>query len=83
MPEQSGAAPRVVVTAVGATTAQGPTAQDFWSGVRDGRVAIRPVKRIPMDAFRTRLAGEVQESSLRAMNTGIPRITAIRSSISL
>ena len=32
---------RVVVTGVGAITAQGPTADALWEGVRDGRVAIR------------------------------------------
>ncbi|MGI8554143.1 MAG: beta-ketoacyl synthase N-terminal-like domain-containing protein, partial [Dehalococcoidia bacterium] len=52
---------RVVVTGVGAVTAQGPSADDFWEGVKAGRVAIRPVQRIPMDGFRTRLAGEVQQ----------------------
>jgi 3-oxoacyl-[acyl-carrier-protein] synthase II len=52
---------RVVVTAVGAITAQGATAEAFWEGVRAGRVAIRPVQRVPMEGYRTRIAGEVQE----------------------
>src|SRR5262245_8243172 len=39
----------------------GPSAEAFWEGVRAGRVAIRPVRRIPMDTYRTRLAGEVQQ----------------------
>ncbi|PYP39493.1 MAG: 3-ketoacyl-ACP synthase, partial [Gemmatimonadetes bacterium] len=51
---------RVVVTGVGAVTAQGRTAKEFWEGVKAGRVAIREVKRVPMEGFRTRIAGEVQ-----------------------
>jgi 3-oxoacyl-[acyl-carrier-protein] synthase II len=51
---------RVVVTGVGAVTSQGPSADAFWDGVKSGRVAIREVKKIPMEGFRTRIAGEVQ-----------------------
>lgn len=51
---------RVVVAGVGAVTSQGPTVDDFWNGVRGGRVAIREVTKIPMEGFRTRIAGEVQ-----------------------
>jgi 3-oxoacyl-[acyl-carrier-protein] synthase II len=50
---------RVVVAGLGAITAHGPAAADLWDGARHGRVAIRPVRQIPMDGFRTRLAGEV------------------------
>lgn len=51
---------RVVVAGVGAVTAQGPDAKAFWEGVRDGRVAIRNVKKISMEGIGTRMAGEVQ-----------------------
>jgi 3-oxoacyl-[acyl-carrier-protein] synthase II len=49
------------VTAVGAVTSEGLTAREFWEGVRSCRVAIRPVERLPMEGYRTRLAGEVRE----------------------
>jgi len=52
---------RVVVTGMGAITSQGPSLQDFWDGVSHGRVAIREVQHMPMDGYRTRLGGEVQE----------------------
>jgi 3-oxoacyl-[acyl-carrier-protein] synthase II len=52
---------RVVVTGVGAVTAQGVSADAFWQAVKSGRVAIREVKKIPMEGFRTRIAGEVQD----------------------
>jgi 3-oxoacyl-[acyl-carrier-protein] synthase II len=52
---------RVVVTGMGAISPQGPDLESFWEGVRNGRVAIREVKHLPMDGYRTRLGGEVQE----------------------
>lgn len=55
---------RVVVTGVGAITAQGPTAKALWNGVKAGRVAIRAVQQMPMDGFQTRLGGEVQDGVL-------------------
>jgi 3-oxoacyl-[acyl-carrier-protein] synthase II len=51
---------RVVVAGMGAVTSQGPDLNAFWEGVRGGRVAIREVKKIPMEGFRTKIAGEVQ-----------------------
>jgi 3-oxoacyl-[acyl-carrier-protein] synthase II len=52
---------RVVVTGVGAVTSQGGSATALWEGVKAGRVAIRPVQRIPMEAYRTHIAGEIRE----------------------
>ncbi|MFN8636602.1 MAG: beta-ketoacyl-[acyl-carrier-protein] synthase family protein [Chloroflexota bacterium] len=52
---------RVVVAGVGAVTSQGPTADALWEGVKAGRVAIRPVQRLPMDGYMTRIGGEVQD----------------------
>jgi 3-oxoacyl-[acyl-carrier-protein] synthase II len=63
MAERSGMGrPRVVATGMGAITAQGPDLDSFWEGVRGGRVAIRPVERLPMDGYRTTLGGEVKET---------------------
>ena len=53
--------PRVVVTGLGAITAQGPSLESLWNGVRDGHVAIEEVKHMPMVGYRTRLGGEVQD----------------------
>jgi 3-oxoacyl-[acyl-carrier-protein] synthase II len=55
---------RVVVTGLGAITSQGNSLADFWDGVSSGRVAIREVQHMPMDGYRTRLGGEVQEPAL-------------------
>ena len=51
----------MVVAGIGAVTSHGVGAKALWEGVRDGRVAIRPVQRMPMDGYRSQLAGEVRE----------------------
>ena len=51
---------RVVVTGMGAITPQGATLDEYWEGVRNGRVAIREVQHLPMEGFRTEIGGEVQ-----------------------
>ncbi len=52
---------RVVVTGMGAITSQGNSLEEFWEGVSNGRVAIRAVKHLPMEGYRTRLGGEVED----------------------
>ena len=52
--------PRVVVTGMGAINGQGNNLDDYWDGVRSGRVAIRDVQHISMDGYRTQIGGEVQ-----------------------
>jgi 3-oxoacyl-[acyl-carrier-protein] synthase II len=48
---------------MGAITSQGGSLEEFWEGVRSGRCTIREVRHLPMDGYRTRLAGEVQVDS--------------------
>jgi 3-oxoacyl-[acyl-carrier-protein] synthase II len=54
---------RVVVTGLGAITAQGTSADALWEGVKGGRVAIRPVDHLPMEGYMTTLGGEVKEQA--------------------
>src|SRR4051795_11942786 len=51
---------RVVVTGVGAITAQGPSADALWDGGVGGTVPIRTVENLAMDTYRTKLGGEVK-----------------------
>ncbi|MFB7513092.1 beta-ketoacyl synthase N-terminal-like domain-containing protein [Streptomyces sp. NPDC056144] len=51
----------VVIAAVGAITPHGGSAEALWEGVRAGRVAISPVRRLPMDGYQTGVGGEVTE----------------------
>jgi 3-oxoacyl-[acyl-carrier-protein] synthase II len=51
----------VVIASVGAITPHGGSAEALWDGVRAGRVAISPVRRLPMDQYQTTLGGEITE----------------------
>lgn len=51
----------VVIAAVGAITPHGGSAEALWDGVRAGRVAISPVRRLFMDHYQTTLGGEITE----------------------
>jgi 3-oxoacyl-[acyl-carrier-protein] synthase II len=44
----------------------------LWEGVERGRVAIRPVRNLPMDGYRTGLAGEVDGTPTAAPHVGYP-----------
>ncbi|HEX2232846.1 MAG TPA: beta-ketoacyl-[acyl-carrier-protein] synthase family protein [Thermoleophilaceae bacterium] len=58
--EASNNTPRVVVTGMGAINGQGSNLDEYWEGVKGGRVAIREVKHLPMEGYRTKIGGEVQ-----------------------
>ncbi|MFF0478777.1 beta-ketoacyl synthase N-terminal-like domain-containing protein [Streptomyces sp. NPDC004284] len=51
----------VVIASVGAITPHGGSAEALWEAVRAGRVAISPVRRLPMDDYQTTLGGEITE----------------------
>ncbi|MCZ0982908.1 beta-ketoacyl synthase N-terminal-like domain-containing protein [Streptomyces diastatochromogenes] len=51
----------VVVASVGAITPHGGSAEVLWEAVRAGRVAISPVRALPMDHYQTTLGGEITE----------------------
>ena len=55
---------RVVVTGLGAITAQGASAGELWENVREGRVAIKDVENVPLgEGYLTTLGGEVKEEA--------------------
>jgi 3-oxoacyl-[acyl-carrier-protein] synthase II len=58
-PEGSRTTRQVVVTAVGAVTAQGIGAQALWDGSLSGTVAIRPLRAFPTDGYAACIGGEV------------------------
>jgi 3-oxoacyl-[acyl-carrier-protein] synthase II len=51
---------RVVITGLGAVTPLGNTAEEFWSGLVQGRSGIGPITRFDPSAYPTRIAGEVR-----------------------
>jgi len=48
---------------MGAINGQGSSLDEYWEGVRGGRVAIREVQHMSMDGFRTKIGGEVQKEA--------------------
>ncbi len=63
---------RAVAVGVGAITSQGPTAEDLWRGASQGNVAIRPVRHLDMDGYRTAIAGEVLVDRQARHDVGYP-----------
>lgn len=51
---------RVVITGVGAVTPLGNTAEEFWTGLLEGRSGIGPITRFDAADFPTRIAGELK-----------------------
>lgn len=52
---------RVVVTGLGAVTPIGNTVEEFWKGIRDGKVGIRPITRFDTTGYKVTLAAEVKD----------------------
>jgi nodulation protein E len=50
---------RVVITGMGAVTPLGHSAPATWEAMREGRVAIGPIRQIPRDGLRFGIAAEV------------------------
>ena len=51
---------RVVVTGLGAVTPIGNTAEEFWSGIRRGKVGIGPITRFDASEYKAHVAAEVK-----------------------
>ena len=56
---------RVVVTAMGAVTPVGNTADETWCALCSGKSGISAVEYLPLDDFPVRIAGQVRNFSLR------------------
>ena len=48
---------RVVISGIGAVSAAGPTAPDFWQALLDARVAAAPLAGLPRAAAGGRIGG--------------------------
>ena len=68
MPAPDSEPRRVVITGIGAVTAAGPTAPDFWSTLIERRIAVSPLTRF--DAGRPAAAGQVSDYAPPA---GVPQ----------
>ena len=52
---------RVVVTGLGAVTPIGNTVEEFWKGIREGKVGIGPITRFDTTGYKVTLAAEVKD----------------------
>lgn len=51
---------RVVVTGLGAVTPIGNTVEEFWSGLRAGKVGIGPITKFDASEYKVQIAAEVK-----------------------
>lgn len=52
---------RVVVTGLGAVTPIGNTADEFWNGIKEGKVGIGEITKFDTTDYKVKLAAEVKE----------------------
>ena len=53
---------KVVVTGIGAVTAVGNTAEEYWNGLIEGKCGMSVITRISVDEHDTKVAAEVDDS---------------------
>ncbi|MEJ8733690.1 beta-ketoacyl-ACP synthase II [Mediterraneibacter sp. ICN-202921] len=51
---------RVVVTGLGAVTPIGNTVEEFWKGIRKGKVGIGPITKFDVSGYKVQIAAEVK-----------------------
>ena len=52
---------RVVVTGMGAGTPIGITVEQFWNGIKTGKVGIGPITKFDTTDYKVKLAAEVKD----------------------
>ncbi|NLY82274.1 MAG: beta-ketoacyl-ACP synthase II [Clostridiales bacterium] len=52
---------RVVVTGLGALTPIGNSVEEFWAGIKEGKVGIDKITKFDTEEFSVKLAGELKE----------------------
>lgn len=52
---------RVVVTGLGAVTPIGNTVEEFWAGIRKGKVGIGPITKFDTSDYKVKIAAEVKD----------------------
>ena len=52
---------RVVVTGLGAVTPIGNNVEDFWAGIRGGKVGIGPITKFDTTDYKVKIAAEVKD----------------------
>ena len=52
---------RVVVTGLGAVTPIGNTVEEFWSGIKEGKVGIGEITKFDTTEYKVKIAAEVKD----------------------
>lgn len=52
---------RVVVTGMGAVTPIGNNVEDFWAGIKAGKLGIAPITKFDTTEYKAKVAGEVKD----------------------
>ena len=52
---------RVVVTGLGAVTPIGNTVEEFWAGIKEGKVGIGPITKFDASEYKVQIAAEVKD----------------------
>ena len=52
---------RVVVTGLGAVTPIGNTVEEFWDGIKEGKVGIGEITKFDTTEYKVKIAAEVKD----------------------
>ena len=63
--KEQGMKRRVVVTGLGAVTPIGNTVEEFWAGIKTGKVGIGPITKFDTTEYKVKLAAEVKDFSAK------------------
>lgn len=56
---------RVAVTGLGAITPIGNTVEEFWNGIKEGKVGIGPITKFDTTDYKVKIAAEVKDFSVK------------------
>ena len=59
---------RVVVTGLGAVTPIGNTVEEFWDGIKEGKVGIGEITKFDTTEYKVKIAAEVKRFSGKRQN---------------
>ena len=59
---------RVVVTGLGAVTPIGNTVEEFWDGIKEGKVGIGEITKFDTTEYKVKIAAEVKDFSGKRQN---------------
>ena len=58
---------RVVVTGLGAVTPIGNTVEEFWDGIKEGKVGIGEITKFDTTEYKVKIAAEVKDFQAKSV----------------